>query len=350
MKTNRIITNLLIVFYSLVLISGLLLVVLKLGLTNSIMNFSSWEWGFIHRIVALIATLLTIQHIYKHRKWYKVLFKKKVITINLTTYLLSIVYLISVVVLLILAFNLQNKLLEIIHSVLGLVLTYYLYLHTMKKYKDKHKKRVMENKGNEFKGIVGGANYKRFGKFFGCTEIFYQSCVSNLSYQKPIKALDLGCGPGAICFLLDNILPKESTIIGVDISNDQLNFARKYSQNSINKMHFLKCSMDEINFPESEFDLVISSMAFHEVPRKVRYATIEKVSKTLRRGGHFILIDWSKPKFGKLSFIWYPMLVFTRNKDNWDNTYKNIIESKGFVQTGDEYLTSVFRRQIFIKE
>jgi ubiquinone/menaquinone biosynthesis C-methylase UbiE len=78
-----------------------------------------------------------------------------------------------------------------------------------------------------------------------------------------MKALDLGCGPGSLSFALAGNSHPESEITGIDISNDQLNYARKHAGQFWCKLEFLNSSMDEIPFPDSYFYVVMSSMALH---------------------------------------------------------------------------------------
>lgn len=209
----------------------------------------------------------------------------------------------------------------------------------------------MSKKGNEFKGIAAGVSYKRGAKLIGLTERFYRRAVGNKTFPTPIRAVDLGCGPGAMSYALAEKLVAGSELTGVDISDDQLNYARKYADQYHCTLKFLNCSMDELPFENNSLDLVISSMAVHETPPAVRRSTITEVARVLKPGGEFIYVDWSKPRFGLYGILWFPMLCFGQNReDNWNNNYPEICADNALVQIEDNYLNSVYRRQVFKKQ
>lgn len=208
----------------------------------------------------------------------------------------------------------------------------------------------MNKKGNEFKGLTGGVNYKRGAVIMGFTEKFYRRAVGDNIPSEPIVALDLGCGPGAMSYALAEQVHPESTIIGLDISDDQLSYARTHADKYPCQLQFINCSMDELQFPDSHFDMVMTSMALHETPPDVRRRAIKEVARVLKPNGCFILVDWSKPKFGLYGILWYPFLLSKSGKDNWNNVYKTLCENEGLMLEEDCYLASAYRRQVFRKK
>ena len=84
----------------------------------------------------------------------------------------------------------------------------------------------MEKKGNEFKGLAGGRNYRNLARFFGFTTAFYRKGAGDVTLADGMRALDLGCGPGALSFALAEKASPQAEIIGIDISDDQLDYAR----------------------------------------------------------------------------------------------------------------------------
>lgn len=209
----------------------------------------------------------------------------------------------------------------------------------------------MEYKGRAFKGAVAGSGYLRWAKVMGLTNKFYRKAIGNKSFLEPIEVLDLGCGPGPLTFALADSLPEGSRITGIDISDDQLDYARLAAAGYPYKPEFLNRSMDELDFPDNHFDLVVTSMALHETPPQVRRRTIKEVARVLRPGGEFILVDWSKPRFGLYGILWYPMLRLGEDtRDNRNNTYPSLCAAEGLVLTEDDYLNSIYRRQVFKKQ
>lgn len=209
----------------------------------------------------------------------------------------------------------------------------------------------MNRKGNEFKGPAAGKSYTLWAALFGFTPSFYRKGVGSVIRDQPMKVLDLGCGPGSLDFVLAQNARSDIEITGIDISEDQLDYARKQSTCFPCKFNFLNCSMDHLPFPEETFDLVITSMAFHETPREVRHRAIAETARVLKPGAKFILIDWSKPHLGLWGVVWFPLLILfhSRNKDNWCNRYPELCAHQGLELTEDTYINSVARRQVFQK-
>ena len=209
----------------------------------------------------------------------------------------------------------------------------------------------MKKKGNEFKGLAGGRNYRNLARLFGFTEKFYRKGAGDIRLADGMRALDLGCGPGALSFALAEKASSQAEIIGIDISGDQLNYARSQCVRYGCNIRFENCSMDELPYPDGYFDVVVTSMALHETPPEVRRAAIVQTARTLKKGGRFVLVDWSKPRFGWQGVFWFPMICWGgQNKDNWRNVYPELCRQNGLQPEEDCYINSIARRQVFMKE
>lgn len=84
------------------------------------------------------------------------------------------------------------------------------------------------------------------------------------------KVLDLGCGFGWHCqYAIEH---GAASVIGVDISSKMLDVARQKTSSSI---EYICKPLEDIEFPEQSFDIVISSLTFHylesfdDIARKV---------------------------------------------------------------------------------
>ncbi len=208
----------------------------------------------------------------------------------------------------------------------------------------------MNGKGHEFKGLAAGAGYRRAASLLGMGAGYYRKCTGGYILKAGMKALDLGCGPGALSYALAETAHPDSEIIGIDISEDQLRYARKNSNGYRCNLSFKKNSMDELPFEDVSFDCVMSSMAIHTTPAAVRRAAIKETARVLKKGGVFMYIDWSKPKIGLWGILWCPLVYFgEKNRDNWNNVYPELCKNAGLSLVEDDYINSIARRQVFIK-
>ena len=75
------------------------------------------------------------------------------------------------------------------------------------------------------------------------------------------KVLDLGCGFGEHCKQF--IAYGAETVVGIDISKKMLEVAEV--ENCDSKIRYIHMTMEDIGQLQEQFDVVISSLAFHYV-------------------------------------------------------------------------------------
>lgn len=76
------------------------------------------------------------------------------------------------------------------------------------------------------------------------------------------RVLDVGCGFGWHDLYAAQHHAK--SVLGIDISENMLQVARE--KNHYDNVHYQKMAMEEIDFPQNSFDVVISSLALHYTP------------------------------------------------------------------------------------
>lgn len=96
------------------------------------------------------------------------------------------------------------------------------------------------------------------------------------------RVLDLGCGYGWHCLYAAN--QGASSVLGVDISEKMLAVAG--DKNKHEKIKYEKSAMEDLDFPDNSFDVIISSLAFHYI--KDFEALAENISRWLSFGGSFV--------------------------------------------------------------
>ena len=211
--------------------------------------------------------------------------------------------------------------------------------------------RIKHEKGNAFNGALSGKWYLFFTKLFGFTRPFYERALGEISLDGDLTVLDVGCGPGVLGFALAERLTPGSVVHGIDLAEDQIRYASERAANRPVPMHFTVGSMDELPFDDATIDLAITSMAMHEASRDVRPRAIAEIARVLKPGGRFLLVDWSKPKFGFWAAVWLPFLVCgENNRDNWRNAYNEYCRNNGLRLEEDAYINSITRRQLFQKQ
>ena len=83
--------------------------------------------------------------------------------------------------------------------------------------------------------------------------------------------LDIGCGTGHSTFALEKKCTHKGTFIGIDISQKSIDYAVQEAKNrESTNINFQIGDAEQLRFPESTFDLVISNMCFQFIPDKMR--------------------------------------------------------------------------------
>lgn len=145
--------------------------------------------------------------------------------------------------------------------------------------------------------LLSGASYiytTRRGKFQVWAEL-----LSNLHLRGDEQILDLGCGRGAVLLMAAAFL-QEGTATGVDIwkTSDQSGNARSATQQNaeregvVERIDLQTADMRELPFANNAFDLVLSSLAIHNIPqREGRYQALDEAVRVLKPGGRLIIAD-----------------------------------------------------------
>jgi len=94
--------------------------------------------------------------------------------------------------------------------------------------------------------------------------------------------LDAGCGNG----LYSRYLSEEFKVIGVDISEKQIELAKKNAP----KANFICEDMTKINYPDEYFDGILSFYAIIHVPRDEHYDLLSNFYRMLKFNGAVLLI------------------------------------------------------------
>ena len=107
---------------------------------------------------------------------------------------------------------------------------------------------------------------------------------------EPQTILDLGCGTGLSTFALQALYP-DATVMGADLSSYFLAVARYQGQRRSTAVHWKHAASESTGLKTASFDLVSSSLMFHELPQEAISKILREARRLLRPGGHFALMD-----------------------------------------------------------
>ena len=108
---------------------------------------------------------------------------------------------------------------------------------------------------------------------------YFQSLLPDF---KEKRVLDLGCGYGWHCiYAMEN---GAASVVGIDISNKMLEVAKQ--KTPFKEVEYRNCAIEDIDFAEESFDVILSSLAFHYI--EGFDALIKKLYRVLKPEGALI--------------------------------------------------------------
>jgi arsenite methyltransferase len=146
--------------------------------------------------------------------------------------------------------------------------------------------------------LLSAASYvytTRLGKFQVWAEILTQ-----LGLRGDEHIIDVGCGRGAVLLMAASLLPTGKAV-GVDLwkSSDQSGNAISVTQRNAElegvpeRIELRTADMQKLPFPDTSFDVVLSSLAIHNIQDPAgRKQAISEAVRVLKPGGKLAIADF----------------------------------------------------------
>ena len=107
------------------------------------------------------------------------------------------------------------------------------------------------------------------------SSLFEKETIHTLNFagiREGMRCLDLGCGIGHTSLLMSNLVGKSGSVVGLDISEDNIDICKKKLSDNINNLEFVVGDLlnDMTILKDSSFDFVYSRFLFQHLsdPRK----------------------------------------------------------------------------------
>ncbi len=118
-------------------------------------------------------------------------------------------------------------------------------------------------------------------------QAIHQRLLEFVHLPAQASTLDLGCGTGRLLNRLADQFP-DLTGTGLDLAPEMLRQAELKNRHP-SRLSFVQGSTETLPFHADEFDAVFSTLSFLHYPNPE--AVFSEVSRVLRPGGHFYLVD-----------------------------------------------------------
>jgi ubiquinone/menaquinone biosynthesis C-methylase UbiE len=108
------------------------------------------------------------------------------------------------------------------------------------------------------------------------------------------SVLDVGCGTGTLALAAKRRVGDSGSVDGIDASVEMIERARKKAKRAKSGAVFRTALAESLPFETSRFDVVLSTVMLHHLPRDVRARAMQEMRRVLKPGGRVLIVDFGK--------------------------------------------------------
>lgn len=135
-------------------------------------------------------------------------------------------------------------------------------------------------------------------------ESSYREKTLDLAKLKPGESvLDIGCGTGTLAIAAKQRVGPAGRVYAVDASPEMLARATKKANKAGVEVMFKNGVVEGLPFPDSHFDVVLSTVMLHHLGRKARQQCAREARRVLKPEGRVLAVDFARPAKGKRALL-----------------------------------------------
>ena len=127
---------------------------------------------------------------------------------------------------------------------------------------------------------------------FGREGEFREKIIDLARLRTGESVLDVGCGTGTLAIAAKRRVGTAGTVCGIDASPEMVARACKKAKKTGLKIDFRNEALQELPFTDAQFDVVLSTLMLHHLPRKIREDGIREIRRVMKPGGRALVVDF----------------------------------------------------------
>jgi ubiquinone/menaquinone biosynthesis C-methylase UbiE len=121
-----------------------------------------------------------------------------------------------------------------------------------------------------------------------------QRAVTLAQLQPGDQVLDVGCGTGTLALEVQRCVGSAGRVVGIDPGNEQIARARAKAVRHDVPIAFHVGVIEQLAFPNQLFDVVLSTLMMHHVPKSLKVQGLAEIVRVLKPGGRLIIADFTR--------------------------------------------------------
>jgi len=116
----------------------------------------------------------------------------------------------------------------------------------------------------------------------------------DLAELKPGESvLDIGCGTGTLAIAAKRRVGSGGNVYGIDASPEMIARAEKKARKAGVEVGFKNTLAEALPFSAGQFDVVLSTVMLHHLPRNIRKQCSQETRRVLKPGGRLLVVDFA---------------------------------------------------------
>lgn len=124
----------------------------------------------------------------------------------------------------------------------------------------------------------------------------FRDRLLELAHLEPGESvLDVGCGTGTLAIAAKRWVGAGGIVHGIDASPEMIARAKRKAAKAGVDVTFRTAIVEVLPFPGRQFDVVLSTLMLHHLPRSTREECARELHRVLKPGGRVLAVDFGAP-------------------------------------------------------
>lgn len=127
----------------------------------------------------------------------------------------------------------------------------------------------------------------------GREQAFRYKMLQFARLQPGESVLDVGCGTGTLAILAKGQVGATGEVCGIDASPEMISRAQMKARRAGVDVSFKNAFAQSVPFPDARFDVVVTTVMLHHLPKKARAELAAEIRRVLKPAGRVLAIDFA---------------------------------------------------------